>query len=98
MQQYQHGTADMHGVLLTTAVCALQRGAGEPQPQHTVHSQGHQNAAGGPEQGSSSTARTSAGKAAQAHAGLCSSTAGERSLQLLCLNTAGIVNGCLACL
>jgi hypothetical protein len=73
----EHGVTDTHCFLLTTAACAQQRGAGKPQPQHTVHSQGHQSAAGGPEQGPSSTARATAGKAAQAHAGLCSSTAGE---------------------
>lgn len=66
-----------------TVHCVLhtpeQGGACQPEPQHTVHSQGHQDAAGGPQQGAGLTARAAAGKVAKADAGLCSSTAGMRS-------------------
>lgn len=66
-----------------TVNCVLhtpeQGGACQPEPQHTVHSQGHQDAAGGPQQGAVLTARAAAGKVAKADAGLCSSTAGMRS-------------------
>jgi hypothetical protein len=70
----------------TTALmdlCLTQGGVSQSEPQHTVHSQGHQVTAGGAQQGPGSTTRATAGKAAQAHAGLCSSTAGGARLNLI---------------
>lgn len=64
---------------LSTAPSHEQGGACQPEPQHTVHSQSHQDTAGGPQQGAGLTARAAAGKVAKADAGLCSSTAGMRS-------------------